>query len=139
MKQVISKNFTRLVESSHLSQKALAKAVGVSETTIYRWKSGENTPEIDNLELVAKALNIHPVEFYRMEEQPYKPFAETLPVTRLLELLNKKVSRMDARIYDLSQRLSPDNEVWDVVAGILETAAHQEELEHYKKLAGRKD
>lgn len=49
-----------LLKNSPLSQKAVAQAVGVRESSITQWKKGQHTPDGDNLHKLAKALKTTP-------------------------------------------------------------------------------
>jgi transcriptional regulator with XRE-family HTH domain len=139
-KIILRKNLKELREERGWNQEELGEATGYTRGFIADIERGKSWVSPEALEKLAEAFNVPLERLFSSGAGPKtKPFAETLPVPRLLELLNKKVAGVDGRIFDLSQRLSPDNNVWDIVVGILETAAHQEELDHYKKLAGRKD
>lgn len=58
MGNYFSKNLKYLREKKDISKNKLGEMVGVNQTTIGRWESNEITPSIDNVEEVAKALNI---------------------------------------------------------------------------------
>lgn len=126
IKEVISKNFTRLVEGSTLSQKVIAKKVGVSETTIYRWKSGENTPEPANIDKLSEVLGVSPLEFYK---------AETEKTTREpVSIAIKKVLSVPDDIYEMAQRFDLSDDVWEAVRGAMEDAIEErEEMAKSKK------
>lgn len=53
-----AKNLKYLREQKDISKNKLSDMVGVNQTTIGRWESNEITPSIDNVEEVAKALNV---------------------------------------------------------------------------------
>lgn len=48
-----------------LTQKDLAKACKVSETTVIKWESGETSPHIKRLPLLEKAYGI-PLDYVRI-------------------------------------------------------------------------
>ena len=58
MGNYFSKNLKYLREKKDISKNKLGEMVGVNQTTIGRWEANEITPSIDNVEEVAKALNI---------------------------------------------------------------------------------
>lgn len=58
MSNFFSKNLKFLREKKGVSKNKLGEMVGVNQTTIGRWESEEISPSIDNLEKVAKVLNI---------------------------------------------------------------------------------
>ena len=61
MSNYFKSNLKFLREKKGLSQTKLAKKIGVNQTTIGRWESGEITPTVDNVVDLLKALNI-PIE-----------------------------------------------------------------------------
>lgn len=42
--------------SAGISQDALAELIGSDQKQIYRWENGKQSPSVDKLELIAKAL-----------------------------------------------------------------------------------
>ena len=58
MGNYFSKNLKYLREKKDISKNRLGDMVGVNQTTIGRWEANEITPSIDNVEEVAKALNV---------------------------------------------------------------------------------
>ena len=59
MSNLFSKNLKYLRESKGISKNKLGEMVGVNQTTIGRWETNEIKPSIDNVEEVAKALNVN--------------------------------------------------------------------------------
>jgi transcriptional regulator with XRE-family HTH domain len=51
-------------ERSGLSQRDLATAVGVDESTVSLWLSGERTPRVKNLEKLARAMGLEARELW---------------------------------------------------------------------------
>lgn len=58
MGNFFSKNLKFLRENKKISKNKLGEMVGVNQSTIGRWESNEITPSIDNVEEVARALNV---------------------------------------------------------------------------------
>lgn len=58
MSNYFSTNLKFIRESKGLSQNKLANLVGVNQTTIARWETEEIAPSIDNVEELAKVLNV---------------------------------------------------------------------------------
>lgn len=67
---IIQKNCRRLFDESNLTLVEIARLAGVSGTTIQRWKNGENTPEVNNIEKLSEILKVRPSEFFKMEDEP---------------------------------------------------------------------
>ena len=49
-------------ESNNMSQKELAKKIGVSNSRVSNWEQGINRPDVDFLASICKALNVSPSE-----------------------------------------------------------------------------
>ncbi len=58
MSNYFSKNLKFLREKKRISKNKLGEMVGVNQTTIGRWENGQITPSIDNVEEVARVLNV---------------------------------------------------------------------------------
>lgn len=58
MSNYFSSNLEFLRKQKGISQNKLAEEVNVNQTTVARWEKKEITPSIDNVEEVAKALNV---------------------------------------------------------------------------------
>lgn len=58
MSNFFSKNLKFIRENKGISKNKLGEMVGVNQSTIGRWETEEIKPSIDNVEEVAKALNI---------------------------------------------------------------------------------
>lgn len=58
MSNLFSKNLKYLRKVKNISQNKLSEMVGVNQTTIGRWENNEITPSIDNVEEIAKVLNV---------------------------------------------------------------------------------
>lgn len=104
IKETIRKNLVRLIKESSKTQKKIASDVGVTEPTLYRWKSGEHSPEIDNIVKLAEALDVDPWEFYQKEEG--SSYAE--PVSKAL----RKMMCVPDKIYNIAEKYGAGHEVW---------------------------
>lgn len=51
-----------VMRRTRLTQRALAKRLGVTPQTIYRWRAGETLPDLPTLFLLADVLDVAPVE-----------------------------------------------------------------------------
>lgn len=69
IRDIIRENCQRLLERevSGLSLREIARQTGVSEATIQRWKTGVNSPELNNIEKLAEVLKISPREFFEVK------------------------------------------------------------------------
>lgn len=66
--KIVCNNFNRLIDSCGMTKRDIAHQMGVSESTLQRWKNGVSCPEIPNLERLAEVIHIDPIEFFKTEE-----------------------------------------------------------------------
>lgn len=125
-RQIISGNITKYVEASKLSQKSIALGVGVSEPTLYRWKSGENSPDPDNIDKLAEVLGIDPDLFFEKN----KTERRSEPVS----IFAKKLMNIPDDIYEMAQEFSVKDDVWEDVRAAFENA--REEIRAAKRTKG---
>lgn len=113
IKDAFCKNFTRLVESSDLTQKAIVQKMKVTEPTFYRWKSGDSEPDFKSIELLAKILNVDPYDFYR-------PISDR-PVVKVLKIKDvlKNLDAIPEEVYDMAPSFDPGDEVWSIVKAVM--------------------
>jgi transcriptional regulator with XRE-family HTH domain len=60
MRDLFSKRLQALRERQGMTQKALARAMGVSTASVCKWEQGSSRPRENNLASLAKALNVSP-------------------------------------------------------------------------------
>ena len=60
MKYEIGARIRKYRECCNLSQKELAKQIGVSNSRVSNWEQGINRPDIDTLANICVALNVSP-------------------------------------------------------------------------------
>lgn len=121
IRDVVCKNFNRLVDAYSGSKKSIAQQMGISESTLQRWKKGENTPELPNIEALAKILNVDPMEFYREESGKI----------RNIKSIKTMISSVPDSIYDLAAELDDSSDsVWEEVAESLLIAIEQKRIEN---------
>jgi transcriptional regulator with XRE-family HTH domain len=57
-KDVFSANLVYYIEKSHLTQKEVAKKIGVTESSITDWVTKRHYPRLDKIQLLAEAFGI---------------------------------------------------------------------------------
>lgn len=117
IKEVLRNNLVRLLDKSvtgvQLSE--ISRQMQVSQTTVSRWKNGENSPELDKIDRLAEILKVDPIEFFRTG----KEIGIVQPVSKTL----KKMMCVPDDIYDLAGKLGDiDAEAWHTVRSALEIA-----------------
>lgn len=56
--EIFAKRLKDLRQDNNISQKELAKQIGVSSTCIVRWEQGSRIPTLDTASRVAKFFNV---------------------------------------------------------------------------------
>jgi transcriptional regulator with XRE-family HTH domain len=124
MRDLVCNNFNRLVDASPLTKRELAKMIGVNENTLQRWKNKDSYPELPNIEKLATALNVSPLEFYKTESKP------SHKVSDIREAMFKIMASVPDDIFELAAKLDdPKNDVWEAIAGLLEDEINYGEKE----------
>ena len=57
-----------LRQASHMTQAELSSALGISISAVKSWEAGRTRPDIANIPMLCKALNVHVSEFYAPDE-----------------------------------------------------------------------
>ena len=52
-----------------LSMEELANKIGAAKSNIAIWEAGSSTPKGEYLIVLCEALNVHPVDFFEIEQQ----------------------------------------------------------------------
>ncbi len=120
LRDTLSKNFKRVIEDSGMTVRELAHRIGVSETSLHRWKSGAEVPKLEHVDGIARVLNIDPGEFYKSE----RPIINISPRGTL-----KKYLVIPDQVVELASQLGDDQGyVWDEIIETLEIALKQKEV-----------
>lgn len=106
METNFSINLKKYRELNNLSQNELSKKTytvanqynhenntnykGISQSTLNRWEANENSPSIDNLIILAKALHIQLIDLISSTDAEIKPDHIDSPKAVLKELLIEK-------------------------------------------------
>lgn len=55
------------MEEKHLTQQALADALGINQTTVGQWLSGKKKPSYDSILLLYQIYQVEPNELFGIE------------------------------------------------------------------------
>jgi len=69
-KSIIRNNTSRLIENCDISQKDIARAVGVTPSSVSRWKKGLDVPKLKYREKLAKILGVSVDQFTKDNPGP---------------------------------------------------------------------
>lgn len=119
LRDTLSKNFKRVIEDSGLSVRELAKRIGVSETSMHRWKSGAEVPKLEHVDDLARILGVDPGEFYKSE----KPVINISPRGML-----RKYLVIPDHVVELACQLDENDDVWEDIEETLLIAVEAKKL-----------
>jgi transcriptional regulator with XRE-family HTH domain len=125
LRDLVCKNFNRMLEqhlkdNPGLTISRFAKDLKFSEPTFYRWKNGESVPEVANMEILARAFRVDPMEFYRQEGGPA---VVNISPSRAL----KKYLVIPDSIVEELCHYDSTHEVWDLIQGVIDGVKKAEE------------
>lgn len=103
IKEKIAKNFLNYREKAGYKQSEVAKALGVSKSSVCNWETGQNSMDIEKL---YKACQLFEVTLYDM-------FGESVDQnkTKQVELIDKKVDSDTNEILSLYSKLDNNDKI----------------------------
>lgn len=108
MSESIRKTFInalkKLMNEKDVNQKELAKAIGVSPTTINNWVNGYNVPRMDKIDLLASYFRVERTELIGMPEESY--FLDTESQKIADDIKNNKQLKL---LFSAARDVSPEN------------------------------
>lgn len=69
LRKIVGENIKKIRKSRKWTQAELAERVGIEPVSIARIETGINFPKEENLELIAKTLNVKVLDFFSTEKQ----------------------------------------------------------------------
>lgn len=115
-------------KSAGLTQKALAEKIGAATGTIQQYELGKRQPRIEQLQVIADALNVSPYSLYSFDQASNAIFDE----------INEGIQHK-AQITELMEKITVDGlrigkEVFEAIAGnpqyrVLTEEEYQAELD----------
>ena len=70
----VGKNIRRYRQQKGLTQDALAERLHVTRQAVSNWETGKNQPDLETLEVLARALDLEPAELICGKKQEYPRF-----------------------------------------------------------------
>lgn len=80
---MIGEKIKELRKNAHLTQKELAKLSGIAEITIRKYENNQRNPKKEQIERIARALNVDPFDILA-----YKDFDSNIDIDALRKELN---------------------------------------------------
>lgn len=87
----ISKIIEKARKDKGLTQKQLAKILGVSNTAISKWENGNNLPDISMLKPISEALNIEMMDLIDMQNANHEDYSKKCSKQRKVKILKKSI------------------------------------------------
>lgn len=85
----ISKIIEKARKDKGLTQKQLAKILGVSNTAISKWENGNNLPDISMLKPISEALDIEMMDLIDMQNANHEDYSKKCSKQRKVKILKK--------------------------------------------------
>ena len=82
-KEVFWTVLPKYMDTVHMKQIDLAKAVGVSKSTVHCWLARKSFPEMDTIQKIADALNCRTDDLLMEIPEAFSPAVEDLEIRRL--------------------------------------------------------
>lgn len=135
IKVVLKGNIKAHRKRLDINQEELAERSGLSTAYIKNIERGVSWPSPESMEALAKGLSCPIEELFSDVHKP-KPrtFAETLPVNRLLELLDKKLSSIPSEFIEEAAKLPGGDEVWERLTDMIKDRLEDIEAEQRQAL-----
>jgi transcriptional regulator with XRE-family HTH domain len=126
IKEIVCRNCKRLLDKSDMKLIEIERLMGVSGSTVQRWKSGVHAPELDKIDKLAKVLNVSRDEFFAVNKKP--------PIEISITEALRRFQSIDPEVYELAVKVGPNHPVWEDIKGALDLAIEQiEEVQSSKK------
>jgi transcriptional regulator with XRE-family HTH domain len=118
IKEIVCRNCKRLLDNSDLKLNEIERRMGVSGSTVQRWKSGIHAPELDKIDKLAKILNVSRDEFFATTE---KVSVEISVVEAI-----RRFQSIPPDIYERAVKLGPSHISWEEVRVVLDHAIKED-------------
>lgn len=103
------------------TQEAFAERLGISLRALQRYESGERPPKGKILDQISNKLRISSEDLFKNHKKT-KTFAETISVSRLRTLLDRKLQSIPDKVFEIACNVPINDEVWDDVIDLLKDA-----------------
>lgn len=116
-----------ILQQDRLTIARVAKALGVTENTVYRWMNGTSTPQPAHLRRLPDVLPAHRSKLIHVIKQTYPGVLELSPIS--VREIQKDIYQ---RVIELVVSIDEDDlRQWEVVQTLFEYALLQLDPEHY--------
>ncbi len=80
-REILAENLQQLIDNKRMDQRILAEHIGVSDSAVSQWLSGDKYPRIDKIQKIADFFNVPKSRI--TEEMPGNLTPATLPTVRI--------------------------------------------------------
>lgn len=99
-------NLFKIIKKTGLSLDALGKKIGVSKSTLNKWKSGERTPDPEKVDIIYYlAKEINPVSWHCSVIDYYNATKDGTGTLRLLDIVNDGIGSIRETDFELLKAL----------------------------------
>ena len=110
------KNLKRLRQAQNLSQRELAKRLGVANTSYFAWEQGKTRPKQENMEKLARILKVTPEVLLKDESSELLAMFKQLSDSRKENVMRYTKDQFttqiqDKQVQDIQEQASEDKVV----------------------------
>lgn len=117
--ELFRSNIRSIREQRGFTQKKLAESAGFAVFSLRDYEAGRRVPSLEVMGQIATALGVNVSQLFESSESA--PVL-TMPVSKALQ----RLLLVPDSVYDAIDGLSPKNDVWKVIEGLLKVASEQE-------------
>ena len=114
MNGILNQNIRNFRKFKGISQEELGNQIGKSKNVISNWERGDNSPDIDCVEMICQVLGVTPNQLFGWE--PYEEYNEYLSIMAKkqeeLHYLEEQSKEIQSRIGDLLISIKTEEEKW---------------------------
>jgi len=114
-------NLRVLRKKAGLTQQLLAENVGLNSQSVRDYEAGRRVPSLDTMGQIANTLGVKVSDLFESSEAAT---VLEMPVSKTLQ----KLAAIPDEVYELAQGLRHDDDAWEYVKTILESAREKAKL-----------
>ena len=114
MNGALNSNIKNFRKFKGMTQEELANKIGKSKNVISNWERGDNSPDVDSIEKICKALNVTPNQLFGWEFfEEYENFISIMKEKRaILSKLESDKASLQKKIDNLYTDIRLEEEKW---------------------------
>jgi len=114
MNGILNSNIKNFRKFKGMTQEELAAKINKSKNVISNWERGDNSPDVDCIEMICNVLGVTPNMLFGWEPYPeYEKFVRIMAEkNKMLSKLEDKKDFLQKQIDDLKANITEETEKW---------------------------